>query len=203
MTKARERAAMIDEMIARADNRIARLTGDLRDLESESARAAIKRDIDAIGKEKDSLIAERERVSADIGKREITEADVEYIRATARVICRKLNGKPTYEEKRALFDAIGLTIQLQNNGQGRALYVVCGLAMQGETLSLEGKKARDYPIVQSFPACVERRWSRGRGRACISRRPCARCPNQSRSAAPSRTCAGRDTIRTARAAACA
>jgi site-specific DNA recombinase len=213
LTKARERAAMIDEMIARADTRIARLAGDLRDLESESARAAIKRDMDAIGKEKDSLIAEREKISAGIGKREITEADCDYIRETARLIREKLNGKPTYQEKRALFDAIGLTIQLQHDEKGRALFVTCGLAMQGEALSLKGKKPRDYlsthngnntdyPIVPSSPTFWETQSFRARGRVCTATRQCARCQAQNRSAARNRTCASRDTIRTARAANC-
>lgn len=202
LTKARERLAMIDEMIERADKRIARLSSDLRDLESESARAAIKKDIDAFGKEKDSLIAERDTAMANIAKREVSETDCEHIRETARAIRQKLNGKPTYQEKRALFDAIGLTIQLQHDEQGRALFVTCGLAMQGESLSLKGKRAREYPIVPSSPAFAERRWSHAHARVGKSRRRCVRRRDRIRSAARCRICVNPNTIHTARAADC-
>jgi site-specific DNA recombinase len=200
ISKVRGRLAMVDEMIERADKRIARLSNDLRDLESESARGAIKKEIDAIGKEKDGLLKERETQNAEIAKRQVTAADCDYIKETARVIRAKLNGTPTYEEKRALFDAIGLTIELQHNEQGRALYVVCGIRLQGDTLRLEGKKPSDYVIAPSFPASSEKESFRARVRVCKSRRRCARRRDQSHSAAPCRICGGRDTTRMLHAA---
>lgn len=202
LTKARERLAMIDGMIERAAKRIARLSSDLRDLESESARAAIKQEMNAIGKEQDGLLVERTTAQAEIGKREITEADRDYIRETAGIIRERLNGAPTYAEKRALFDAIGLTIQLQHNEQGRALFVTCGLAMQGETLSIEGKRARDYPIAESSPTSAETELSRAHAPICKSTPPCVRSPSQNRSAEPNRICVNPNTIRTVRVAVC-
>ena len=202
ISKARKRLAMIDEMIERAEKRINRLTQDLDELESDSGRAAIKEKINVIGKEKDGLLKEHEMQNAKISEREVTENDCAYIKETARVIQRKLHGKPTYEQKRALFDAIGLTIQLQHNEQGRALFVTCGLALQGKTLSIEGKRARDYPIGESCPSCAERESSRARGRVCKSMQRCVRRRDRNRSAAHCRTCANPNTIRTARAAVC-
>ncbi len=138
--RARERLVVVDDLIKRAEKRIERLTKDLDDLESDSARAAIKEKINTIGREKDSLLAEQWQLETEIAKREITFADAQYIREKAHIIRRKLNGKPTYEEKRALFDVLELSIEIQHQETGRALFVKCGLKMEGATLPLPARK---------------------------------------------------------------
>jgi hypothetical protein len=68
----------------------------LRELESESGRAAIRKDIDVIGNEMDELLVELREIDAEPGKREITEDDPETIRVNARQAGRKLAVKPTW-----------------------------------------------------------------------------------------------------------
>lgn len=142
LSKARERRALTEGLIRRADKQIARLTADLRELESQAGRAALRADIDRIGKEKDALQNTLAEIDAALDQRELKEADIETIRATARKIRAKLQGKLTYEDKRALFAAIDLQIELrhnENNEKERELFVTCALISEGESLPLRGR----------------------------------------------------------------
>ncbi len=138
LKKMRERRETTENLIRRADKQIEQLTTDLREFESESARAAIKKEIDRIGNERDSLVAMLDTLDAHLGKRELGDAEIETIRETARVIRARLAGKPTYEEKRALFRLVNLEIKVQYGENGRELSVTCGLGT--ETLKLPARK---------------------------------------------------------------
>ena len=132
----RERRAMTQDLIDRADKEIENLLGDLREMESQAARAALRRDVDRIGKNKDSLLVTLGEIEAAIESREIKESDLETIRETARKIRARLQGQLTYEQKRALFRALDLRIQLRHSENGRELFVTCGLS-NGEALSVK------------------------------------------------------------------
>lgn len=139
LAKLRARHSDTEKLIHQKDKQIDQLRADLRELTSQSARMAILKEIDLLGKEKDSLFAEQQTIDAELEKRAITDADLETIRRYAREIRRKLNGEPTYEEKRALFASIDLRVQLRHNEineKERELFVTCGLMPKGKSLAL-------------------------------------------------------------------
>ncbi len=142
LAKLRARHSDTEKLIRQKDKQIDQLRADLRGLTSHSARTAILNDIDLLGTEKDSLVAEQKTIDAELETRTITDADLETIRKYARDVRRKLNGKPTYEEKRALFASIDLRIQLRHNETNpkqRELFVTCGLYPKGKTLPLRAR----------------------------------------------------------------
>lgn len=165
LIKTRERRRLTEDMIRRADKQIELLTADLRELESQAGRAALRADIDRIGKEKDALLNTLGEIDAGLDQREIKDSDIETIRATARKIRAKLQGKPTYEEKRALFAAIDLQIELRHNESNpkeRLLFVTCALVSEGESLALRGRlnsTANSSFYGGNSPS--SRRWSTG------------------------------------------
>jgi site-specific DNA recombinase len=138
LRKIRERRATTETLIRRAEKQIAQLTQDLREMESESARGAIKKEIDRVGNERDSLVAGQRALETELNKRAISEADIEAIRENARLVRAKLEGNLTYEQKRALFRVLNLDIKVRHNGNQRELFVTCGLAT--ETLALPARK---------------------------------------------------------------
>ena len=142
----RARRADTAKLIRQKDKQIDQLRADLRGLTSNSGRAAILKDIDFLGNEKDSLLAEQQAIDAELEGRAITDDDLETIREFARVIRRKLNGNPTYEEKRALFQMLNLEIQVRHNGNGREVKVTCALPNSEKTLSLPPRK--NYEAVE-------------------------------------------------------
>lgn len=140
LQKVRERCATTENLIQRADRHIEQLTRDLRDFESESARGAIKKEMERVGNERDSLLATLRAMETELTKREISQADIETIRENARLIRAKLAGNLTYEQKRALFHVLNLQIELRHNDNGRELFVSCGIALNGQTLALPTRK---------------------------------------------------------------
>ncbi len=144
----RARRADAAKLIRQKDKQIDQLRADLRGLTSQSARAAILKDIDLLGNEKDSLLAEQQTIDAELEKRAISDADLETIREFARQVRCKLNGNPTYEEKRALFRMLNLEIQVQHNGNGREVKVTCALPNSEQILPLQARK--NYGAVEGI-----------------------------------------------------
>lgn len=148
LAKLRARRVDTAKLIRQKDKDTDQLRADLRGLTSKSGRAAILKDIDLLGTEKDSLLVEQQTIDAELGKREITDADVETIREYARNVRRKLNGKPTYGEKRALFRMLNLGIEVQHNGNGREVNITCALPNSEKTVPLPPRK--NYGAVEGI-----------------------------------------------------
>ncbi len=137
LSKTRERRALTLDLMRRADRKMQNLSADLSEMESRAGRAALRADIDRLGKEKDALSAALVEIDALLARREVTDTDIATIRATARDIRAKLERKPTYEQSRALFAVLDLKIKLRHNENGRELFVTCGLALDGQTLAIK------------------------------------------------------------------
>jgi len=135
----RQRLAMVENLIDKADQKIARLTADLAESEGddEAVKEAIRKHRTEIAKERNALMEERDPLKADLAQRDITENDITTIKTVAATVRKKLGDRPTYEQKRELFSMLDLRAEVHGERGFRQLYVTCGLTPQGLQLAID------------------------------------------------------------------
>ncbi len=123
-------------LIDKAERKIKRLTGLAGDADDEEIAAEYDAQAKAEGRAKAKLVAERDKLLAELSQGEVTEADRQTIKAIAAQIRRKLDNKPSYEQKRQLLDLLDARVVLQTENDKRWLSVNCGLSTETKTIEL-------------------------------------------------------------------
>ncbi|MCA1554290.1 MAG: recombinase family protein [Chloroflexi bacterium] len=135
----RARLETIDGLVAKAEAKVKRLAAVIADTDDEASLDALRAELKVAGKTRDALMAERETIRAELAHGELTEADRARIMALASVIRARLGDEPTFEQKRELLELLDLRAELCESAKGRALFVICGLALDGNMLPISRK----------------------------------------------------------------
>ncbi len=135
----KQRLEAVNKLIEKAEQKIKRLTDDLSEETDTFAREAIKESRAQVLIQRNSFVEEREALIAELAQRDFTDEDIATIKTTAAIIRRKLKGKPTYEQKRELFDLIHLKAELQGFVGHRKIHVICGLSPEGKRLTIDSQ----------------------------------------------------------------
>ncbi len=132
----RERLALYADGIAKAERELARLARDLRELKSETSRAALRKEMDMVAGDVEAKKREHDLQMAQIEQREISQDDIKYVRWVAACVNGRLSHNPTCEQKQDAFDVFDLRIQLRHDESGRWLDCTCGIG--AGSLPLDG-----------------------------------------------------------------
>jgi site-specific DNA recombinase len=130
--------ALIDDTMARANRQTERLAADLRALESDQGRAALRTEINALGKQIQALKVERVKQRAIVDREALSRADRALILERARAIREELDLEQDFETKRFFLDRLNLEARLWRDEHNlRWLHVTCGLGE--DELPLKGR----------------------------------------------------------------
>lgn len=122
----RDRLGKVGELIAEADRKIRRLATAFGNEPDEIVADALRGEMKATSRIRESLILEADQLHAQIENRAITKPQEQSILAQAAAIRDKLRN-PTPAQKRALFDVLDFKAVFRVDDTGRWLDVSCGL----------------------------------------------------------------------------
>jgi site-specific DNA recombinase len=152
----RERLTAIDDLIAKADRRIAKLIANFGDDDDETIAATVKNQINDAKREKNGYISERDRINVSITQMELSREARESIKAKVQKI-RGMLDAATFDDKRFLYDALDVQAQLVVNESGRWLYATCGVSADGEVLPVDGQPIELRPTRTAIRRSAYRR----------------------------------------------
>jgi len=122
----RDRLGKVGELSAEADRKIKRLATAFGNEQDEIVADALRGEMKATSRIRESLVIEADKLRAEIEHRAITEAQAQSILAQAAAIRDKLRN-PTTAQKRALFDVLDFKAVFRADDTGRWCDVSCGL----------------------------------------------------------------------------
>jgi site-specific DNA recombinase len=131
-----KRLETIAGLVDKLERNIKRLARDSAEEENEFIAETLKNEMKLAGRQRDDLLAERQRLESDISQKVITPVTRERILSSAATIRRKLVN-PTYRQKRELLDMLDLTVIFRVDEAGRWLDVSCGLKPDGDVIVLD------------------------------------------------------------------
>jgi site-specific DNA recombinase len=140
----RRRLETVTQLIEKADQKIKRLVSAFGEEEDETIAGAFQAEMQTLSKQKNNLLSERQSLELELTKLEITP-DVERLIKERVYEIRKRLQDPTYEQIRALFDALGLKVRFRDDNTGRWLDVRCGLNPDDEWIGLHLSSAFSRP----------------------------------------------------------
>jgi site-specific DNA recombinase len=124
----RQRLAIVNSLIEKADRKTRRLAAALGDEEDDVTAEALRAEMKTASRERAALTAEGNRITAELDGDEQT-IDALAILNTARQLRLLLTTAPdriTYDDKRAMLRALKVTVALQGNkAEGRRLAITC------------------------------------------------------------------------------
>jgi site-specific DNA recombinase len=129
LQETRVRLKTIEGLQAKAVARIERLATAFADEADEIVAAALRSQMQAAGREREALNAERELLQAKLVQEEFTENERDEIKRLAGEIGQKLSDPP-FEQKRALLNLLDVQITLIHKDDKRWLNVNCGLTLK-------------------------------------------------------------------------
>ncbi len=139
-----EQLKSIETLLKSAENRIERLANEYAVSNDDAIASALKNQLRNVGRERQALISEKEKVMSEIASHELSSADYQAIKEAAVEIRRKLVD-PTFEQKRALYDMLDIQVELEWKNNQRGISVTCGLK-----LSPEGKRIPTWMNLSSL-----------------------------------------------------
>ena len=138
----RARLEAVGELVTKKESAIYRLAQAIARADDETVVRAIEEQLKATSRERAALRAERDILAADVASHALTADDEAVIISLAEKIRQQLSSQPTFEEKRKLLDLLDVRVKLQHNADQRELYVMCGLNLTGQALSIESHLSR-------------------------------------------------------------
>jgi|GEM_PF-1083644 len=109
----RARLATLDELIKKAERKIKKLVNAFADSEDETVTAEMKSATKTVAKHKDSLIAEKDRVVAELAKYGLSDDEQRAIAARVEKLKKKIaTGKPTYQQKKEAINLLDVEVRL-------------------------------------------------------------------------------------------
>jgi hypothetical protein len=139
MEPKRQRLEAVNALIEKSERKMQRLVSALGDEEEDEDQTVIetfKAEIRTVSRHRKSLEAERLQLGRDLARRSITPAMKEKVYKTVEAILWKLV-KPTFEQKRELFDLFNLEVIFRNDDSGRWLDVKCHMKPEGDVIVLD------------------------------------------------------------------
>jgi site-specific DNA recombinase len=119
----RARLATLDELIKKAERKIKKLINAFADSdddsEDETVAAEMKSAMKAAVQHKDSLMAEKDRVVAELAKYGLSDDEQRAIAARVEKLKKKIaTGKPTYQQKRDVINLLDVEVRsVKQNGK--------------------------------------------------------------------------------------
>lgn len=133
----RERLETVGELIDKAERKIKRLASTIADTEDETALDVLKAEVKTTSRQKDALIAERERLQAELNQLELSpEGEEEIVRKAAELRAGMLDAD--FETKRYFLNRLDVQVQVQKNADGqKILDVTCTILHPNEPASID------------------------------------------------------------------
>lgn len=129
LEETRTRLKTITELQSKSVARIERLASAFADETDTIVAGALRSQMQAVGREREALTAERETLEAKLAQEEFSSAERDEIKHLAQEIGERLNDPP-FESRRALLNLLDVQIELQHKDGGRWLSVNCGLTLK-------------------------------------------------------------------------
>ncbi len=116
--------AKLEKELERAERKIKKYMDAFGETDDETVAAEYQLTIKAMAKEKKALLIKQDRLVLALSGREISHDRQAAIKKSAERIRRKITGgsKPTFAQKRAMFELLDLKVKIEYQGDRRALF---------------------------------------------------------------------------------
>lgn len=151
----RARLGLVCEMIEREERSLKRLAQDLKELDSDAGRSALKSEMDQVGREIASLRIEQESLTDELARIEITEEGEEEILHQCNIL-RSGMKDADFETKRYFFDRLGIRAQVRTENEKQWLDVNCSIPQWSGAIELPSRQKSASS--QTFLARAARRF---------------------------------------------
>lgn len=131
----RERLALLEELIAKEERKIARLIEEFSNAEDAIILDALREKRKEASKNREALVAERVILDADLSQKMMTPQQEEAILEKARALRTELDD-PDFETKRYFLDRLGFHGRLSRDKDG-ALFLNVSCRIAADQLSVE------------------------------------------------------------------
>lgn len=131
----RERLDLIDNLIGGAESKIRKLATSLTNIEEDYIRDVIIADMKALSKQRESILKERQSLLDELSQTDALREQYERILSQASEVRRKMVD-PSYENKRAILDALNFRGIYRSDTAGRWLDVSCELVPEGDLIAI-------------------------------------------------------------------
>jgi site-specific DNA recombinase len=129
----RKRLVVLGDLIAKAEGAVNRLAVAYRKAESKIEAEALERERKIAAKEWESLIAERERLEAELADVDLTPEREAAIRTIAQVVRHRIGGA-SFDQKREALELLNFSAQLAYQENQRGLLCVCAIHLNPKFL---------------------------------------------------------------------
>jgi hypothetical protein len=133
----RERLTLIEDLIVKAERKIKRLAAEIANAEDETVLDALRGELKAASKQKESLVVECGLLEAEVAQRVISPEQLETVGRLAAQIRARLSPEPSFEQKMTLLDLLDVRGTVRRADDGLYLDCTCALSLDPIPLPID------------------------------------------------------------------